>query len=223
MAGARPPRRDSGDPGGGVSSWLVLDLADSGPGAEAGDLGEALAELSQAVAGITVLAGPGRLTEVGSVAPADTAIAVVEAGEPGSAARLRRAEAGVPEHVDVLVYGDAQLLAADYRCSVADALALLADRDVALVRGIPVTDSLRRVDERDRLRGCVDREQLFVLQKPQVIRREAVSQIAELAAYPDADGSVEAGLLRFPWPVRVVDIYPTATTPSETPAAPTRS
>lgn len=223
MAGARPPRRDPDGPGGGVSPWLVLDLADADPAAEPGGLGEALAELAQAVEGVTVLAGADRIADVERAAPAGAAVTVLEAGAAGSVARLRRAEAGAPAHVDVVVYGDEQLLAADYRCSVADALALLADRDVALVRGVPVTDSLRRVDEQDRLRGCVDREQLFALQKPQVIRREAVRSIAEHAAAADADGSVEAGLLRFPWPVRVVDIYPTAATRSETHAASSRS
>lgn len=214
MARADPSLPEGSDSGGRATPWLVLDLTRTQPPA---DLRDAVAELSQAVAGVTVL--------VSSPCPVslDGAASLMELDEHGSATRLWRAEAHLPDRVDVVVYGNEQLLAADYRCSVADALALLDDGDTALARGVPVTDSLRRVDDRDRLSGCVDRSQLFVLHKPQVMRREVVSHIVELAGGSGADGSVEAGLLRCPWPVRVVDIYPTAASRSEAPAVPTRS
>lgn len=211
MPRAHPSLPEGNDSGGAFSPWLVLDLTQVEPPA---DLTAAVAELSQSVAGVTVLTD-------GLPLPPLEAAAILEVDEHGSAERLRRAEARLPDHVDVVVYGDEQLLAADYRCSVQDALALFDDGDVALVRGVPVTDSLRRVDDHDRLSGCVDRSSLFVLHKPQVLRRDVVGQLVELAG--DADGSVEAGLMRCPSPVRVVDIYPTATSRSEVSAVPTRS
>lgn len=206
------PSPGAADTGGGTP-WLVLDLTHVAPPA---DLTAAVAELSQAVAGLTILVDGSR--------PAffDDAATLLDADDLGSAARLRRAEVELPDTVDVVVYGDAQLLAADYRCSVRDALALFGDGDVALARGVPVTDSLRCVDDRERLNGCVDRSQLFVLHKPQVLRRDVVGQVAELAGEAGADGSVEAGLMRYPSPVRVVDIYPTATARSQASAVPTR-
>lgn len=212
MARAHPSSGGTGHSGEGATPWLVLDLTQVEPPA---DLTAAVAELSQAVEGVTILVAGSRTTlSVGSAA-------VIDVDEDDSAQRLRRAEAPLPGHVDVVVYGDEQLLAADYRSSVQDALALFDDGDTALVRGVPVTDSLRRVDDRDRLSGCVDRSSLFVLQKPQVLRRDVIGQLVELAG--DADGSVEAGLVRCPSPVRVVDIYPTATSRSEVSAVPTRS
>lgn len=212
MPRAHPPLPEREDSGGGVTPWLVLDLARAEPSP---DLPEAVAELSQSVDGVTVL------TDSLSVPPLEPA-AILEVDERSSAERLRRAEAHLPAHVDVVVYGDEQLLAADYRCSVQDALALFDDGDVALARGVPVTDSLRRVDDRDRLDGCVDRSRLFVLHKPQVLRRDIVGQVADLAADAGADGSVEAGLMRCPAPVRVVDIYPTAAARSPASAVPSR-
>lgn len=213
MPRAHPSLPEWEDSGGGATPWLVLDLARAEPST---DLPEAVTELSQSVAGITVL------TDSLSLPPLEPAT-ILEVDERSSAERLRRAETHLPAHVDVVVYGDEQLLAADYRCSVQDALALFDDGDVALARGVPVTDSLRRVDDRDRLNGCVDRSRLFVLHKPQVLRRHAVSQVVELATSAGADGSVEAGLMRCPSPVRVVDIYPTATSRSEASAVPSRS
>lgn len=213
MPRAHPSLPEANDSGGAVSPWLVLDLARAELPA---DLRDAVAELSHSVAGVTVLTDGLRL-------PPLAAAAILEVDEPSSAERLRRAEAHLPEHVDVVVYGDEQLLAADYRCSVQDALALFDDGDMALVRGVPVTDSLRRVDDHDRLSGCVDRSALFVLQKPQVLRRDVIGQVVELASGTRADGSVEAGLMRCPSPVRVVDIYPTATSRPEVSAVSTRS
>lgn len=213
MAPGRRSLREAGSSGAGARAWLVLDLTDAEPTAP---LAEALTELSQPVSGVTVLLAAGR------VAAADERARVLETDEPGSAARLQRAERDLPETVDVVVYGDEQLLAPDYRCSVGDALALFEERDVALVRGVPVTDSLRRVDRQGRLTGCVDRDGLFALAKPQVLRREAVAQIGDLARAGGPAGSVEDGLVRLPWPVRVVDIYPTAASRSEASAVPTR-
>lgn len=213
MPRAHPSLPEANDSGGAVSPWLVLDLARAELPA---DLSDAVAELSQSVAGVTVLTDGLRL-------PPLEAAAILEVDERGSAERLRRAEAHLPDHVDVVVYGDDQLLAADYRCSVQDALALFDDGDTALVRGVPVTDSLRRVDDNGRLSGCVDRSSLFVLHKPQVLRRDVIGQVVELASGTRADGSVEAGLMRCPSPVRVVDIYPTATSRPEASAVPTRS
>lgn len=206
------PSADAADTG-GVTPWLVLDLTPVTPPA---DLTAAVAELSQSVAGLTILVDGSR--------PAffDGGATLLDVDDAGSAARLRRAEARLPDTVDVVVYGDAQLLAADDRCCVRDALALFRDGDVALVRGVPVTDSLRCVDDRQRLNGCVDRSQLFVLHTPQVLRRDVVGQVADLADEPGADGSIEAGLMRYPSPIRVVDIYPTATARPRASAVPTR-
>lgn len=212
MARAHPSSGGTGNSGEGATPWLVLDLTHVEPPA---DLTAEVAELSQAVEGVTILVDGSRATlSVGSATVIDTV-------RGGSAERLRRAEAHLPAEVDVIVYGDEQLLAADYRCSVQDALALFDDDVAALARGVPVTDSLRRVDDRDRLSGCVDRSSLYVLHNPQVLRRDVIGQVVELAG--DADGSVEAGLVRCPAPVRVVDIYPTATSRSGVAAVPTRS
>lgn len=214
MGPADPSSGGAGGPQRGSAPWLVLDVTGAEPTA---DVAAAVAEWSPGVEGVTVLVAGSR------PAGLDGAATVIHADEGGRAARLRRVETGLPGRVDVVVYGDERLLAADHRGSVPAALARFGGDDVALTRGVPVTDSLRRVDERDRLRGCVDRSQLHVLHPPQVLRRDLIGRIADLAEQGDGDGSVEAGLMRCPDPVRVVTIDLTATGRSPDSAVPTRS
>lgn len=205
MGRARAPER--GDPR--HASWLVLDLVDSSAQTPPG---EAFAPLSQNVAGITTLVG-GRPRHCG-----DESVATVASTARAGAARLEQAAAALCSEVDVIVYGDQRLMGAGGADRVWQALARFDCGDVALMAAVPIADSLRLVDGRGRLRGCVERTGLFVPTGPHVLRRAVIPELARVSVRGGGDGSVEAGLLRSPWPVRVAHL-PAASPPAEQPSA----
>lgn len=110
---------------------------------------------------------------------------VVVAGGATRAASVRRGLAVVPDHVDVVLVHDAARPAASpalFR-AVVDAVRGGA---VAVVPGIPVTDSLRRLDG-----GTVDRDALVAVQTPQGFRARALRD----AHAGEGEASDDAGLV----------------------------
>lgn len=181
-------------------AWVALDLFRAD--VDSSELADALTRLSQQVQGVTLL------SDTDTVDAPDQSTSVVTAAEPGSASRLQRCEAVLPQDAELVIYGDARLLDPAWQGPVTDVLARWEAGDTALIRGVPITDSLRRVDGCGRFRECVERSGLVVPAEPHMLRRDAVADVAALARSDGGDGSVEAGLLRCPFPVRVVQADP---------------
>lgn len=72
-----------------------------------------------------------------------------------------------------------------------------------VVRGVPVTDALKRVDTDGTVVGDVDRAGLFVPQTPQVVRRAAL-EAALMGSTPHPRADPTSFLIRCGYPVRVV-------------------
>jgi 2-C-methyl-D-erythritol 4-phosphate cytidylyltransferase len=73
------------------------------------------------------------------------------------------------------------------------------------VPGVPVTDTIRRVDAAGRSAGIVDREQLRAMQTPQLFVREALEEAHRLALRDGIEATDEAALVELAGhPVKVV-------------------
>jgi 2-C-methyl-D-erythritol 4-phosphate cytidylyltransferase len=85
-------------------------------------------------------------------------------------------------------------------------LELLLEAGVAgVVPGVPVTDTVRRVDGDQRSRGIVDRDQLRAVQTPQLFVREALEAAHRRAMLDGVEASDEAALVELAGhPVQVV-------------------
>lgn len=193
---------DSTQSEGAGRAWVALDLF--GADVDPSGLTDALACLSRQVQGVTLL------SDIGTVEGPGQSTTVVKVAEPGSASRLQRCEAVLPQDAELVIYGDARLLDPAWQGALTEVLGRWEADDTALIRGVPITDSLRRVDGCGRLRECMERSGLVVPAEPHMLRRDAVAHVAALARSGGGDGSVEAGLLRCPFPVRVVQADPVA-------------
>jgi 2-C-methyl-D-erythritol 4-phosphate cytidylyltransferase len=75
-------------------------------------------------------------------------------------------------------------------------LALLLEAGVAgVVPGVPVTDTVRRVDAVQRSTGIVDRERMRAMQTPQLFVREVLEEAHRLAVADRVGGADEAALV----------------------------
>jgi 2-C-methyl-D-erythritol 4-phosphate cytidylyltransferase len=75
-------------------------------------------------------------------------------------------------------------------------LALLLEAGVAgVVPGVPVTDTVRRVDAVRRSTGIVDRERMRAMQTPQLFVREVLEEAHRLAVADRVEGADEAALV----------------------------
>ncbi|HEX4907616.1 MAG TPA: 2-C-methyl-D-erythritol 4-phosphate cytidylyltransferase, partial [Actinomycetes bacterium] len=85
-------------------------------------------------------------------------------------------------------------------------LELLLRAGVAgVVPGVPVADTIRRVDAAQRSTGIVDREQLRAMQTPQLFARQALEEAHRLALRDGVEGTDEAALVELAGhPVQVV-------------------
>jgi 2-C-methyl-D-erythritol 4-phosphate cytidylyltransferase len=85
-------------------------------------------------------------------------------------------------------------------------LELLLEAGVAgVVPGVPVTDTIRRVDADRRSVGIVDREQLRAVQTPQLFARQVLEEAHRLALRDGVVGTDEAALVELAGhPVQVV-------------------
>jgi 2-C-methyl-D-erythritol 4-phosphate cytidylyltransferase len=74
-----------------------------------------------------------------------------------------------------------------------------------VVPGVPVVDTVRRVDGEQRSRGIVDRDQLRAVQTPQLFVREALEAAHRRAMLDGVEASDEAALVELAGhPVKVV-------------------
>jgi 2-C-methyl-D-erythritol 4-phosphate cytidylyltransferase len=85
-------------------------------------------------------------------------------------------------------------------------LELLLEAGIAgVVPGVPVTDTIRRVDAGQRSDGIVDREQLRAMQTPQLFVRQALEEAHRLALRDRLEATDEAALVELAGhPVQVV-------------------
>ena len=75
-------------------------------------------------------------------------------------------------------------------------LALLLETGAAgVVPGVPVTDTVRRVDAAQRSTGIVDREQMRAMQTPQLFVRAVLEEAHRLALRDGVEGADEAALV----------------------------
>jgi 2-C-methyl-D-erythritol 4-phosphate cytidylyltransferase len=82
---------------------------------------------------------------------------------------------------------------------------LLESGAAAVVPGVPVTDTIRRVDAARRSAGIVDRERMRAVQTPQLFVRQALEEALRRAVGDRLRGADEAALVaRAGHPVRVV-------------------
>jgi 2-C-methyl-D-erythritol 4-phosphate cytidylyltransferase len=79
------------------------------------------------------------------------------------------------------------------------------DDPAGVVPGVPVVDTVRRVDGEQRSRGIVDRDQLRAVQTPQLFVREALEAAHRRAGLDGVEASDEAALVELAGhPVQVV-------------------
>jgi 2-C-methyl-D-erythritol 4-phosphate cytidylyltransferase len=85
-------------------------------------------------------------------------------------------------------------------------LALLLEAGLAgVVPGVPVPDTIRRVDAAQRSTGIVDRDQLRSMQTPQLFVREVLEEAYRLAARDGIEATDDAALVELAGhPVQVV-------------------
>ena len=126
-------------------------------------------------------AGPGR---------ADT---LVVAGGDTRQGSVARALVALPLDVDVVLVHDAArpLVPVSLVDSVAAAVRAGA---TAVVPGLPVADTIKRVDRADAVVETLDRGALRAIQTPQGFRRSTLTE-AHAAADPDAPATDDAGLV----------------------------
>jgi 2-C-methyl-D-erythritol 4-phosphate cytidylyltransferase len=78
-------------------------------------------------------------------------------------------------------------------------------RPAGVVPGVPVVDTVRRVDGEQRSRGIVDRDQLRAVQTPQLFVRETLEAAHRRARLDGVEASDEAALVELAgYPVQVV-------------------
>lgn len=128
----------------------------------------------------------------------------------GGASRQESVQAGLQaldvdphaEEVDVVLVHDAARCLAP-AALVADVVAAVRGGHAAVVPGLPVTDTLKRVDGDGRVHSTVDRTDLRSIQTPQGFARDVLRQ-AHAAAFGDVVTDDAAMVERLGQPVHVV-------------------
>jgi 2-C-methyl-D-erythritol 4-phosphate cytidylyltransferase len=139
---------------------------------------------------------------------ADEGLAKVTALVAGGPTRQASVAAGLralpPEPGYVVVHDAARPLVAPG--TIDRMLELLLEAGLAgVVPGVPVIDTIRRVDAAQRSTGIVDREQLRSMQTPQLFVREVLEAAYRLALRDGVETADEAALLELAGhPVQVV-------------------
>jgi 2-C-methyl-D-erythritol 4-phosphate cytidylyltransferase len=128
-----------------------------------------------------VEAGPGR------------APTVVVAGGESRQDSVARALASLPDDVDVVLVHDAARPLAPTALVARVVAAVQAGAD-AVVPGLPVADTVKRVDTGEQVLETVDRSTLRAVQTPQGFRRTTLAA-AHAAADPAAPATDDAGLV----------------------------
>ena len=164
-------------------------------------------EANQCTTAVVVVSHPDALEATAKLL-ADEGLAKVTALVAGGPTRQASVAAGLralpPEPGYVVVHDAARPLVAPG--AVDRMLELLLEAGLAgVVPGVPVIDTIRRVDEGQRSTGIVDREQLRSMQTPQLFVREVLERAYRLALRDGVVATDEAALVELAGhPVQVV-------------------
>jgi 2-C-methyl-D-erythritol 4-phosphate cytidylyltransferase len=154
-------------------------------------------EANQCTTAVVVVSHPDAMEATAKLL-ADEGLAKVTALVPGGPTRQASVAAGLralpPEPEYVVVHDAARPLVAP---GVVDRmLELLLEAGMAgVVPGVPVIDTIRRVDAGQRSTGIVDRDQLRSMQTPQMFVREVLEQAYRLALRDRLEAIDEAALV----------------------------
>ena len=164
-------------------------------------------EANQCTTAVVVVSHPDALEPTAKLL-ADEGLAKVPALVAGGPTRQASVAAGLralpPDPGYVVVHDAARPLVAPG--AVDRMLELLLEAGLAgVVPGVPVIDTIRRVDEGQRSTGIVDREQLRSMQTPQLFVREVLERAYRLARRDGVEATDEAALVELAGhPVQVV-------------------
>jgi hypothetical protein len=164
-----------------VSTWGVLRV--SAPGAAR--LAQHRRALSACLDGLVAVPASARV----SASPATLG---ARSGFRGMLGALVTGLSSVPRGVERIAFLDERVLDSLGVEPVLDMISWLDDDHAAVVRAVPVTDALKRV-EGSSVIGGVERAGLYVPQPPHIIRREALDAALGGAQVPAA--ADPAGLL----------------------------
>ena len=154
-------------------------------------------EANQCTTAVVVVSHPDAMEATAKLL-ADEGLAKVTALVAGGPTRQASVAAGLralpPEPEYVVVHDAARPLVAPG--AVDRMLELLLEAGMAgVVPGVPVIDTIRRVDAAQRSTGIVDRDQLRSMQTPQLFVREVLEQAYRLALRDRVQGIDEAALV----------------------------
>ncbi len=154
-------------------------------------------EANQCTTALVVVSHPDALEATAKLL-ADEGLAKVTALVAGGPTRQASVAAGLralpPGPGYVVVHDAARPLVAPG--AVDRMLELLLEAGLAgVVPGVPVIDTIRRVDDAQRSTGIVDREQLRSMQTPQLFVREVLEQAYRLARRDGVEATDEAALV----------------------------
>jgi 2-C-methyl-D-erythritol 4-phosphate cytidylyltransferase len=164
-------------------------------------------EANQSTVAVVVASHPDALEPTAKLL-ADEGLAKVTALVAGGPTRQASVAAGLralpPDPGYVVVHDAARPLVAPG--AVDRMRELLLEAGLAgVVPGVPVIDTIRRVDEAQRSTGIVDREQLRSMQTPQLFVREVLERAYRLALRDGVEATDEAALVELAGhPVQVV-------------------
>ena len=164
-------------------------------------------EANHCTTAVVVVSHPDAL-EAAAKLLADEGLAKVTALVAGGPTRQASVAAGLralpPGPGYVVVHDAARPLVAPG--AVDRMLELLLEAGLAgVVPGVPVIDTIRRVDDAQRSTGIVDREQLRSMQTPQLFVREVLERAYRLALRDGVEATDEAALVELAGhPVQVV-------------------
>ena len=154
-------------------------------------------EANRCVTAVVVVAHPDALDRTAKLLADEgfTKVTSVVAGGPTR-------QAGVAAGLDALPPGPGYVAVHDATRPLADPAAidrmldlLLETGAAGVVPGVPVIDTIRRVDAASRSTGIVDREQLRAMQTPQLFARAVLEEAHRLALRGKVDTNDEVALV----------------------------
>jgi 2-C-methyl-D-erythritol 4-phosphate cytidylyltransferase len=154
-------------------------------------------EANECTTAVVVVSHPDAMEATGKLL-ADEGLAKVTALVAGGPTRQASVAAGLralpSEPAYVVVHDAARPLVAPG--AIDRMLALLLEAGLAgVVPGVPVPDTIRRVDAAQRSTGIVDRDQLRSMQTPQLFVREVLEEAYRLAARDGIEATDDAALV----------------------------
>jgi 2-C-methyl-D-erythritol 4-phosphate cytidylyltransferase len=154
-------------------------------------------EASHCVTAVVVVAHPDALDRTAKLLADEgfTKVTAVVAGGPTRQASVAAALDALPRGAGYVAVHDATRPLVD-PAAVDRMLDLLLETGAAgVVPGVPVIDTIRRVDAASRSTGIVDREQLRAMQTPQLFARAVLEEAHRLALSGKVDTNDEVALV----------------------------